>query len=252
MFCLSESRFFSLIGFGLARLEPYQVYYIVRELIPDQMYTTDRAHLKYLEHLRITCKLFQSKIPSWYNQVCFLDNLKSKADGWLHRLALNIAPELPFHTNWQRHHFEFSVEITQHRRAVLWSARAELDGLHIFESPEKAPNAFFELLLFQNIRHGVSAIADDTKRSKVTVTQGTLETIMAMFKGNFSEQLLAIKQEMEENGDNYADGGSWDEDNCDWNSNHGEQLDDPPQDTSKTEQDGAVVIIEDDDVVVVD
>ena len=84
------------------------------------------------------------------------------------------------------------------------------------------------------------------------MTQGTLETVMAMFKDNFSEQLLAIKQEMEENCYNYADGGSWDEDNCDWNSNHGEQLDDPPQDTSKTEQDGAVVIIEDDDVVVVD
>ena len=143
MFCLPESRFFSLIGFGLARLEPYQVYYIVRELIPDQMYTTDRAHLKYLEHLHNTCKLFQSQIPSWYNKVCFLDNLKSKAYGWLHCLALNIAPELPFHTNWQRHHFEFSVEITQHRRAVLWSARARVGRSPHIRVAREGPKCLF-------------------------------------------------------------------------------------------------------------
>jgi hypothetical protein len=116
---------FSFLGFGLACLEPYQVYYIIRELIPDQVYHTDREHLKYLELLRNTCKLFQSQIPLLYYKVCFLDKVKSQVDGWLHRLAVNIAPALPFHTNWQRHHFEFSVLITEHCKVVLWSARAE-------------------------------------------------------------------------------------------------------------------------------
>jgi hypothetical protein len=85
---------YSFLGFGLARLEPYQVNYIVRELMPDQVYSIDSAHLKYL------VQYLQANTILLYHKVCFLDKLKSKTDCLLHRLALNIVPALPFHTNW--------------------------------------------------------------------------------------------------------------------------------------------------------
>ncbi len=85
------------------------MYYVVRELIPNQVYDKDRADLNNLGLLRNTCKLFQSQVPVLYHRVCLLDKLKSQVDGWLFRLAINIAPELPFHNNWQRHYFELFV-----------------------------------------------------------------------------------------------------------------------------------------------
>jgi hypothetical protein len=242
---------FSFLGFGLACLEPYQVYYIIRELIPDQVYHTDREHLKYLELLRNTCKLFQSQIPLLYYKVCFLDKLKSQVDGWLHRLAVNIAPALPFHTNWQRHHFEFSVLITEHRKVVLWSARTDWDTLQIVESPDKAPNVCFELSLLRKSKDEVVALAymsktgpPPVKESKIA--RGTLEAVMAMYEDNFSKQLLEIKREMEENEEHYADWSLSDEDNYVLSSDYGNQLDESSQVASKTVQDSQVITIQDD------
>jgi hypothetical protein len=248
--CVIRAIFF-FSGFGLARLEPYQLYYIVRELIPDHVYNTDRAHLKYLEFLRNTCKLFHSQIPFWYQQVCFLDKLKSKVDGWLFRLALDIAPKLPYHNNWQRHHFEFSVQVTQHRKIVLWRARAEHDGLDIVEAPEKAPNVVFELKLMRRKKDEVLAMMYMSKTGPPSVkggkfAWGTLETVMATYKENFSKQLLAIKEEVEENEDNNAEYGSLDGDNCDLSPDHWDQLDRSSQDASQTVQESEIITIEDD------
>jgi hypothetical protein len=180
--------------------------------------------------------------------VCFLDKLKSIVDGWLHRLEVNIAPVLPFHTNWQRQHFEFSVRITEHSKVVLWSARAECYILQIVESPEKVPNVCFELSLIRKSKDKVSALAHMSKTGppsvkKSKIAGGALETVMAMYKDNFSKQLLAIKREVEENEDHYADWSLSDEDNYDLSLDHGNQLDKSSQVASKTVQDSNLNVI---------
>lgn len=188
------------------------MYYVVRELIPNQVYDKDRADLNNLGLLRNTCKLFQSQVPVLYHRVCLLDKLKSQVDGWLFRLAINIAPELPFHNNWQRHYFEFSIPLTERRKIVLWSARADYDGLHIVESPAKAPNVCFELSLLPFPTSAKDVVIASSLLSKTgppsvkkdKITTDTWETVMAMYKDNFSMAVIAGKKEVEENEDNYA------------------------------------------------
>ena len=220
------------------------MYCIVDNLIPD---------LAQLKILRNTCKHLQAHVPLAYVALIRLYKLQSKVWDLLHEMAYTIAPTLRFRTTWQRRHFEFAVELGRHYNVVLWTATSKFEALRIVDSPSKAPNVCFELVITPTATNEYEYMSHMSKTGPPSL-EGTefgadkLEAILNKYKRTLSEQLLNIKDEVQDDEDFY-DYNSSDEDNYDISWDHGQfdQLDESSQETAKIVEDNEVIIIQDED-----
>ncbi len=130
-------------------------------------------------------------------------------------MAYTIAPTLKFRTNWQRRHFEFSVEVGRHSKVVVRS-KTKFEVLCIIDSPSKASKVCFKLVFTPTATDEfgyISHISKTCPPSLIGTEFGAdkLGAILNKYKQTLSEQLLKIKEEVHVDED-YYDYNSLDED----------------------------------------